>query len=358
MVDMVPAEMKPTWTNGRVDKAYIAKRIDRFLLHISILDKMGMPCSFVENILVSDHRLVLLSWPGKQFRKGYSFKFDRILLQDPAFNEHIINAWNELKSRDKLLHFPTFREKMDEIRKIVKKGQIQKRQKDKRELQVIQQELDSPMQSTDYVSRSLEMKCRLKELEKKKFKLMQEEEALWRLKSGALWIQEGDKNTKFFHDYANARRIKNSIWKIKDNNGEYVVSQDGILKQAVCFFKEHYSRAKDIAFRDILWGIDLIPKMFDDERNEALFQPITEKELLGVMMSFKKDKSPGPDGWTIEFMIHFYDLIKLDLLRMVEASRMTSSIHHHTTSTLIALIPKKGEPESFQDFRPISLCNI
>ena len=95
--------------------------------------------------------------------------------------------------------------------------------------------------------------------------------------------------------------------------------------------------------------------MFDDEKNEALFQPITENELLGVMKSFKKDKSPGPNGWTIEFLIHFYDIFKFDLLRMVEASRMSGSIHHHTNSTLIALIPKKGEPVSFQDFKPISL---
>lgn len=101
MVDIVPSEMKPTWINGRVHKACIAKRIDRFLVHISILDKMGMPYSTVENILVSDHRPILLSWLEKQLRKGYSFKFDKTLLQDIAFNEYIINVWKVLKVREK-----------------------------------------------------------------------------------------------------------------------------------------------------------------------------------------------------------------------------------------------------------------
>lgn len=111
------------------------------------------------------------------------------------------------------------------------------------------------------------MKCHLRELEKEKFKLLQQVESLWRLKSRALWIQEGDKNTKFFHNYANARRANNSIWKIKDDKGRYVVSHYGITRQAVKFFKDQYSRGKEIAFRYILWGIDLISEMFDDEKN-------------------------------------------------------------------------------------------
>jgi len=98
--------------------------------------------------------------------------------------------------------------------------------------------------------------------------------------------------------------------------------------------------------------------MFDDEKNECLFQPITEEELLGVMKAFMKDKCPTPDGWTIEFFIHLFDIIKQDLLRMVEAARILGSIHQVTSSTQIALIPKQMEVDSFQDFRPISLCNI
>jgi len=61
------------------------------------------------------------------------------------------------------------------------------------------------------------------------------------------------------------------------------------------------------------------------------------------MKSFKRDKSPGPDGWMIEFLIHFFDLIKDDLLRMVEATRISGSINNKISSTHIALIPKKDD---------------
>lgn len=98
-------------------------------------------------------------------------------------------------------------------------------------------------------------------------------------------------------------------------------------------FKDQYKRRENSSFQDILWGIDLVPQIFNDEKNDELFKPITEEELLGVMKAFKKDKCPGPDDWTIEFFIHFFDIIKLDLLRMVEAARISSSIHHITSSS-------------------------
>jgi hypothetical protein len=46
-----------------------------------------------------------------------------------------------------------------------------------------------------------ELGSRLKSLELDQNKLLMEEEARWRLKSRATWIQNGDKNTKYFHHF-------------------------------------------------------------------------------------------------------------------------------------------------------------
>eukprot|EP00253_Pinus_taeda_P020761 PITA_20761 len=151
-------------------------------------------------------------------------------------------------------------------------------------------------------------------------------------------------------------RRRNSIWNIEDGNGGFLFSREDISNEAARFFQKQYKRNQSNA-GDMLWAADLMLEMFDEPSYEKFIKPVTEEELLAAIKSSKKDKSPGPDGWPIKFFLHFYGLFKQDLLRMVEASRMSGNIHSALSSTFIALIPKKQNSESFQDYRPIALCN-
>eukprot|EP00253_Pinus_taeda_P006854 PITA_06854 len=318
LVDVKPDQMMPTWENGRTRQAYIAKRIDRFFIKANIIAKWG------------------------------------IYLEDKSFNDAITSKWKDLKASASAL-FSTFREKIQSLKKTAKEWQSQKIKQEKQELLNIQKELDSIITSSSFHSLSFEKKNHIRILEERKHMLLLREEASWRLKCRALWLKEGDRNTKFFHNFANARRI-NSIWKIEDGNGGFLYSQNDITIEATRFFQEQYKRNQSNA-NDMLWAAELMPEMFDEPAYENFIKPVSEEELLAAIKSSKKDKSPGPDGWPIEFFMHFYDMFKLDLLRMVEASRMSGNIHFALSSTFIALIPKKQRTDSFQDYKPIALCN-
>lgn len=98
--------------------------------------------------------------------------------------------------------------------------------------------------------------------------------------------------------------------------------------------------------------------MFDADANWVLFQPVIATEILEVLKCFKGDKSPGPDGWTMELFTHFFDLFQQDLVYMVEKSQVLGYIHPHLNSTYIALILKKPNSHTFLDFHLISLCNL
>jgi hypothetical protein len=63
------------------------------------------------------------------------------------------------------------------------------------------------------------------------------------------------------------------------------------------------------------------------EEARALNNPCTLEELHQVLKGFKKEKSPGPDGWTVELYLHYFDLMGQDLLGAVEHSRISGSVN-------------------------------
>ena len=63
---------------------------------------------------------------------------------------------------------------------------------------------------------NIEETKQLKSLERKRDSLLPKEEQIMCLKSRALWLEEGDKNTKFFHMFSSHRKNINTICEIKN----------------------------------------------------------------------------------------------------------------------------------------------
>ena len=94
----------------------------------------------------------------------------------------------------------------------------------------------------------------------------------------------------------------------------------------------------------------------EEDDNLSLMEEVTKGELKEVLHSFQKDKSPGPDGWTIEFFLELFEIMGGDLLKVVEDTRIIGRILTSFNLNFIALIPKVENLVSQNDFRPISLC--
>ena len=72
---------------------------------------------------------------------------------------------------------------------------------------------------------------------------------------------------------------------------------------------------------------------------------ITLAEDEGDLKSLKKDKSPKPDGWPVEFFLGFFDLVGGDLLTTVESSRVSGRVDDSLNSTFISLNQKKRKAQ-------------
>jgi hypothetical protein len=126
----------------------------------------------------------------------------------------------------------------------------------------------------------------------------------------------------------------------------------------VDYFQTVFKAQKNIAITDQLDILRNYPRMFSEEEGVRLAEPVTLEELLKTLKGFKVSKSPGPDGWTVEFFLSFFDLLGIELLDMVEESRRQGRVTGALNATFIALIPKTDKPDSFGGFRPIALCNL
>jgi hypothetical protein len=69
-------------------------------------------------------------------------------------------------------------------------------------------------------------------------------------------------------------------------------------------------------------------------------------------------KSPGPDGFIVEFFKDCWEVVKHDVYRVVEDSKRSTSIIKVLDAIMITLIPKENEAKTPNRYRAIALCNV
>ena len=73
-----------------------------------------------------------------------------------------------------------------------------------------------------------------------------------------------------------------------------------------------------------------------------LTKPIGMQEVEEVVDEMALGKAPGPDGFTTNFFHHFWDLVKEDVLGIVEESRTKRGVLKAFNATFLTLIPKEA----------------
>jgi hypothetical protein len=98
-----------------------------------------------------------------------------------------------------------------------------------------------------------------------------------------------------------------------------------------------------------------VPKFSNDSESDEIDKSITLEEVKENVSTMLKDKIRGPDAWTLQA---FFDIIGVDLHKVVEEPKCTGIISGALNATFFALICKVSKPYSFHYFRPIALCNF
>eukprot|EP00253_Pinus_taeda_P021308 PITA_21308 len=329
LIDVNIIKEKPTWRNQRTGEDRIAKRLDRFLISERLASNIPLFRQWVGEGGNSNHFPILLEFSRPPPKPAAPFKFNASWLQEDSYNKLFRDTWSHWARRKKQIE--------DLVRIDEALGA-----------------LEAP-EADAYATQ--ESKERILALEKSRAKILMDREEEWRLKSRAIWLKAGDENSKFFHNYAKGRRNANTIWKLKDSEGRVASSFEELSILGKNHFQYLFSDPGGISLAEIIRKSQAFSRFVEEGDAEDLFREVTKEEVESIIKSMAKDKSPGPYGWSIELFSHFFDSIGAELTEVVEESRKKGEIYGPFNSTFIALIPKKEDPVSFEDFRPISLCN-
>jgi hypothetical protein len=276
-------------------------------------------------------------------RKARVFKFENAWLEEQELDTVVQDAWNKDN------HNP-LTEKLKACAEDLDAWGTKIRKRFTRDIQEYREEMER-YQDTSSEMNMLKYQTARDNLSK----VLKQEEEYWKQRAKAHWLKDGDSNTKFFHATASARRKRNNITALSNNNGELINDQSGMCNIAQDYFAQIF---KEGTHEDDDMVTNMLQGCVTVEDNHSLTKDFVIEEFKEALFSMHSDKAPGPDGFNPAFYKHFWELCGKEIYESSVQWLQRGRFPEHMNDTNIVLIPKVDRPTSMKDLRPISLCNV
>ena len=126
------------------------------------------------------------------------------------------------------------------------------------------------------------------------------------VRSRVKWIEEGERNTKFFLGLEKSRQTKKNISALKNQQGKIVKDSSEILKLEKAFYENLYKSTEPNLqeIKHYINGTEIDHKLSQEE-SKTLGGELTIEECTKAIFSMKLNKSPGLDGLSVDFIVLF-----------------------------------------------------
>ncbi|KAJ9541721.1 LOW QUALITY PROTEIN: hypothetical protein OSB04_028227 [Centaurea solstitialis] len=334
---------KPTSDDG------IVRKLDRILSNTEFTSNFPSSFAHFHPWGVSDHALGVVSFSddGVPYKRG--FKFENYLATDPRFlttmfgnNRRLDLLCIRLRCRLKKLKTPFRKLRGDS-------GDLSKR------VSSLKVELDEVQMACDREPFNVELMEDLAHIQLAYQHARLDEETYFAQRAKVKWLNEGDSNTRFFHNAVKERRGRNYIRSVSDLNGNFTYDV-GVEDVFVAHF--HSILGTMDASVNLEIQSDLFVNKLDLSDALHMIRPIEDVEIKDAMFSIGNSKAPGSDGFTSLFFKSAWEIVGPDVCIAIHnffyTARLTKEINH----TLLCLIPKVPNATCVSDYRPISCCTV
>ena len=173
-------------------------------------------------------------------------------------------------------------------------------------------------------------------------------------RSKAKWVEEGEKNTKYFFALEKARYNSKTCYKMIDEQGTEIVQQQDIIQLQKNFYQELYKSEEDVQFSLVNTFNVKVP---DNIREQQEIQ-VTIADLQEAIKTMNNNKTPGEDGIPVDFYKVFWPKLAIPFYNMVTECYEQGILHQSARRGILNLIPKAGKDSRMvKNLRPITLLN-
>ena len=146
----------------------------------------------------------------------------------------------------------------------------------------------------------------------------------------AKWINEGEKPSKYFCSLEKRNYINKTIQRVELENGNICTEQKDILDEVMKFYENLYKSREpeldDINLQHLLHTYNI--RTLTNNQANKLEGNITENEILLQLKKMKNEKTPGCDGFPVEFYKKFWKDLKIIFDTIVQTCIFKQSFAH------------------------------
>ena len=308
----------------------------------------------------TDHKTVILKLQGQGYipRGPGIWKLNNTVLHEKKYQDLVRNVLaRELQDQesDPRIVWVIIKRQVAQVTQDYCKARAQKRRQKENEIAKELEELDKKvhkLQEQD-VKKYSELKKQLEDL-------YQERTQGAILRARARWLACGEQSSKYFYRMEKRQFTTQCIYQLREN-GQEVSDMDEINGILHNFYEELYAgRENELENPEFQQFFDQrnIPQVTEEEI-ERLDGPITTQECKRALDQMANDKTPGPDGLTVEFYKTFWDDICHILIMTYDWAFEAGDLAYDQYEGIIRLIPKAGrDPLDKKNWRPITLLNV
>ena len=337
----------------------VQSRLDYWFIS-SQMERLVGTCDIMTSI-TPDHSGISIEFrqikSEDQFGKSY-WKFNSSLCLDKHFVEGMCNEIKSIKRQwenkfdTKSLFWDFLKMKMRQYARKFSKEKAKDRKniigRLENEIKLLENELIVSNIRVDIIE---EKKNQLKKLYDNSLEGL-------KVRSRAVWYEEGEKNKDYFEQLLKSNKKKTIISELHNEKDELIRDKREVSHIIRKFYEKLYSEQQmEDDNVESFFGKDL-PKLSDESR-ELCEGKITLDECCEVLKTMKTNKSPGNDGFTVEFYMTFWPHLGGILVDALNESYDKGNLSPSQKQGVITVIEKEGKnPLYIKNYRPITLLNV